>query len=131
MIDLAPILIPAFSFAAVAAVAIVAGNYVALQARIRDNPAIELAARREWAKMCRAIPLGRATPGVPDLWLEVRPVRAVAAQPRIDAAAVTLTVVDKIIAEIAVLCHAADAPALAIGFRFCAIVCASRWSGCD
>jgi tight adherence protein C len=35
MIDLAPILIPAFSFAAVAAVAIVAGNYVALQARMR------------------------------------------------------------------------------------------------
>jgi hypothetical protein len=64
----------------------------ALQARIRNNPAIELAARREWAKMCRAIPLGKAAPGVPDLWLEVRPVRAVAAQPRIDAAAVTLTV---------------------------------------
>jgi tight adherence protein C len=34
MIDLAPILIPAFSFAAVAAVTIVAGNYVAGQARI-------------------------------------------------------------------------------------------------
>jgi tight adherence protein C len=35
MIDLAPILIPAFSFAAVAAVAIVAGNYIAVQARMR------------------------------------------------------------------------------------------------
>jgi tight adherence protein C len=35
MIDLAPILIPAFSFAAVAAVAIVAGNYLAMQARMR------------------------------------------------------------------------------------------------
>src|SRR5215510_2946326 len=34
MIDLAPILILAFSFAAVAGVAIVAGNYVAAQARI-------------------------------------------------------------------------------------------------
>ena len=64
----------------------------ALQARIRNNPAIEVAARREWARMCRSIPLGKAAPGVPDLWLEVRPVRAVAAQPRIDAAAVTLTV---------------------------------------
>src|SRR4029077_13376169 len=63
-----------------------------LQARIRNNPAIELAARREWAKMCRAIPLGKAAPGMPDLWLEVRPVRAVAAQPRIDAAAVNLPV---------------------------------------
>jgi hypothetical protein len=63
-----------------------------LQARIRNNPAIEVAARREWTKMCRAIPLGKTAPGMPDLWLEVRPVRAVAAQPRIDAAAVTLTV---------------------------------------
>jgi tight adherence protein C len=35
MIDLVPILIPALSFAAVAAVAIVAGNYVTLQARMR------------------------------------------------------------------------------------------------
>jgi tight adherence protein C len=35
MIDLAPILIPVFSFAAVAAVAIVGGNYVALQSRMR------------------------------------------------------------------------------------------------
>src|SRR6185436_7751029 len=29
----------------------------ALQTRIRNNPAIEAAARREWAKMCRSIPL--------------------------------------------------------------------------
>ena len=64
----------------------------ALQGRIRNNPFIEQAARREWAKLCRSIPLGKAAPGVPDLWLEVRPVRAVAAQPKIDAAAVTLTV---------------------------------------
>lgn len=63
-----------------------------LQARLRNDPMIEVAARREWAKMCRAIPLGKAAPGLPDLWLEVRPVRAVAAQPKIDAAAVTLTV---------------------------------------
>jgi hypothetical protein len=42
--------------------------------------------------MCRSIPLGKAAAGVPELWLEVRPVRAVAAQPRVDAAAVTLTV---------------------------------------
>ena len=42
--------------------------------------------------MCRSIPLGKAAAGLPDLWLEVRPVRAVAAQPKIDASAVTLTV---------------------------------------
>ena len=64
----------------------------ALQARLRNDPFIEQAARREWAKMCRSIPLGKAAAGVPDLWLEVRPVRAVAAQPKIDASAVTLTV---------------------------------------
>lgn len=63
----------------------------ALQARLRNDPIIEVVARREWAKMCRSIPLGKAAPGVPDLWLEVRPTRAFAAQPRIDAAAVTLT----------------------------------------
>jgi hypothetical protein len=64
----------------------------ALQARLRNDPFIELIARREWAKMCRAIPLGKAAAGLPDLWLEVRPVRAAAAQPKIDAAAVTLTI---------------------------------------
>jgi hypothetical protein len=64
----------------------------ALQARVRNDPSIEVVARREWAKMCRSIPLGKATPGVPDLWLEVRPTRAFAAQPKIDAAAVTITV---------------------------------------
>ena len=64
----------------------------ALQARVRNDPSIEVVARREWAKMCRSIPLGKATPGMPDLWLEVRPTRAFAAQPKIDAAAVTITV---------------------------------------
>src|SRR3954469_4708365 len=63
-----------------------------LQARLRNDPAIEIVARREWARMCRSIPLGKAAPGVPDLWLEVRPVRAIAAQPRVDAASVILTV---------------------------------------
>ncbi len=64
----------------------------ALQARLRADPFIETIARREWAKLCRSIPLGKVTAGAPDLWLEVRPLRAVAAQPRIDASAVTLTV---------------------------------------
>lgn len=64
----------------------------ALQNRLRGDPFIEQAARREWAKMCRAIPLGGGKTGLPDLWLEMRPTRAFAAQPRIDANAVTLTV---------------------------------------
>jgi hypothetical protein len=64
----------------------------ALQARLRDDPFLELAARREWTKMCRSISLGAAAAGMPNLWLELRPTRAFAAQPRIDGTALTLTV---------------------------------------
>jgi hypothetical protein len=63
----------------------------ALAARIRSDPAVELMARREWAKMCRSISLKGVGANAPDLWLEVRPIRAFAAQPRIDQNAVTLT----------------------------------------
>src|SRR5216683_1784578 len=56
----------------------------ALQARVGNDPFLELAARREWAKMCRSIPLGAAAAGMPNLWLELRPTRAFAAQPRIN-----------------------------------------------
>src|ERR1700722_9547597 len=63
-----------------------------LESRVRNDPFIERAARAEWAKLCRAISLGAAGQGLPDLWLEIRPTRAIAAQPRIDANAVTLLV---------------------------------------
>jgi hypothetical protein len=63
----------------------------ALAARIRSDPVVELMARREWAKMCRSISLKGVGGNTPDLWLEVRPTRAFAAQPRIDQNAVTLT----------------------------------------
>ena len=63
-----------------------------LESRLRNDPFIENAARAEWAKLCRAISLGSAAQGVPDLWLEIRPTRAIAAQPRIDANAVTLLI---------------------------------------
>ena len=63
-----------------------------LESRLRNDPFIENAARAEWAKLCRAISLGAAAQGVPDLWLEIRPTRAIAAQPRIDANAVTLLI---------------------------------------
>ena len=64
----------------------------ALEGRLRNDPFIETAARSEWTKLCRAIPLGAAGQGMPNLWLEVRPTRAIAAQPKIDASAVTLLV---------------------------------------
>ena len=67
-----------------------------LQARLRNDPFLELAARREWAKLCRSHALGvskaGAQKGGPNLWLEIRPVRAFAAQPTMDANAVTLTI---------------------------------------
>lgn len=64
---------------------------LALAARVRDDLFIENAARREWTKICRSIPLDATAPGVPPLWLETRPTRAFASQPRVDAHNVTIT----------------------------------------
>ena len=64
----------------------------ALQARLRADPFLEVAARRQWAKLCRSVSLGAGGAGLPDLWLEIRPTRAFAAQPRIDASAVNLVI---------------------------------------
>jgi len=63
----------------------------ALDERVRNNPFIENSVRAEWTKMCRSIPLGGDKTGLPRLWLEVKPTKAYAAQPRIDGKAVTLT----------------------------------------
>ena len=62
-------------------------------ARIRNDPAFEQNARAQWAKACRSIPLQGtgAASSLPALWLELRPTRAIAAQPSVDASAVTLT----------------------------------------
>lgn len=62
-----------------------------LQTRLRDDPFLEQAARREWSKLCRSIPIAAAA-AMPNLWLELRPTRAFAAQPRIDAETVTLLI---------------------------------------
>lgn len=61
-----------------------------LQQKIREDGSLERAARREWAKICRSIPL-QGVAAAQGLWLELRPVRAMAAQPRIDDRALTLT----------------------------------------
>ena len=63
-----------------------------LQTRLRNDPIIERSAREQWAKMCRSIPLGGDKTGLPSLWLEMRPVRAAAAQPQVDGRNVTLTI---------------------------------------
>ena len=63
-----------------------------LSKHLRDDRTLELAVRREWAKLCRSIALGAASPSAPALWLEVRPTKAFAAQPRIVPDWVILTV---------------------------------------
>jgi hypothetical protein len=72
----------------------VADQIAGVGARIRNDTAFEQNARVQWAKACRSIPLqGSGAPGSPPtLWLELRPTRAIASQPSVDASAVTLTV---------------------------------------
>lgn len=68
------------------------GDQIAnLSNQMRNDPRLEQIARREWAKMCRSIPLGQASKDAPNLWLELKPVRAAAATPRIDPNWVILT----------------------------------------
>src|SRR6266446_3407430 len=71
----------------------VAEQIALFEARMRNDPAFEQNARVQWAKACRSIPLQGtgASSTMPALWLELRPTRAIAAQPRVDASAVTLT----------------------------------------
>jgi hypothetical protein len=64
----------------------------ALEQRLRNDPFLERSAREQWALMCRSIPLGGGDTGLPQLWLEVKPVRAVSAQPQIDARNLTLAI---------------------------------------
>ena len=63
----------------------------AVAAKIRSDPTFEQAARVQWAKACRSIALQgtSANTSLPPLWLELRPTRAIAVQPRVDATAVT------------------------------------------
>jgi len=60
--------------------------------RIRNDPSLRENAKVQWAKACRSIPLQGtgSSAALPPLWLEMKPTRAIAAQPRVDAQAVTL-----------------------------------------
>jgi Domain of unknown function (DUF4403) len=70
----------------------VADQVNAAEARIRSDPTFEQNARAQWARACRSIPLqGTGASSLPPLWLELRPTRAIAAQPHVDASAVTVT----------------------------------------
>jgi hypothetical protein len=60
--------------------------------RIRNDPSLRENAKVQWAKACRSIPLqgSGSSAALPPLWLEMKPTRAIAAQPRVDAQNVTL-----------------------------------------
>ncbi|OAF18131.1 DUF4403 family protein [Bradyrhizobium neotropicale] len=60
--------------------------------RIRNDPSLRENAKAQWTKACRSIPLQGtgSSAALPPLWLEMKPIRAIAAQPRVDAQAVTL-----------------------------------------
>jgi hypothetical protein len=66
----------------------------AVSQRIRSDPSLERAARTEWTKACRSMPLqgSATTAAMPALWLEFRPTKALAVQPKVDANAVTVTI---------------------------------------
>jgi Domain of unknown function (DUF4403) len=70
----------------------VADQIDAAAQRIREDRAFERNARVQWDRACRSIQLQGtgAASTVPALWLEVRPTRAIAVQPHVDAAAVTV-----------------------------------------
>lgn len=62
------------------------------QQRMKNDPTLEKSMRRKWDKMCRSFPLPVTGTGAPALFLEMKPIRAVAAQPQVDARNVTLTI---------------------------------------
>lgn len=61
--------------------------------KIRKDPTLEQSAKVQWAKMCRSISLQTAgtSPALPPLWLELKPTKAIAVQPSVDASAITAT----------------------------------------
>ncbi|MGJ4994171.1 DUF4403 family protein [Bradyrhizobium sp. HKCCYLS3077] len=63
----------------------------ALSERLRKDPTMRRVAQAQWARACRSVPLQGSAPGLPPVWLEVKPTRALAAQPTIDVNAVTVT----------------------------------------
>ena len=63
-----------------------------LEARVRNDPTLEQTVRGEWSKLCHSYPLGVAGSGAPNLWLEIKPTRVVAAQPHVTASALNLLI---------------------------------------
>jgi hypothetical protein len=62
----------------------------ALGERVRNDPSLMRGARAQWGRACRSVPL--QGPGLPAVWLEIKPTRVLAAQPTVNASAMTITV---------------------------------------
>jgi hypothetical protein len=62
----------------------------ALGDRLRNDKTLMHSAQAQWDRACRSVPL--QGPGLPAVWLEVKPTRVLAAQPTIDGNAVTATI---------------------------------------
>ncbi|WP_426443416.1 DUF4403 family protein [Bradyrhizobium genosp. P] len=71
----------------------VADQIAAVQAKLQNDPTFENNARAQWTKACRSIPLQGTggTSSMPPMWLELRPTRAIAAQPKVDASSMIIT----------------------------------------
>lgn len=63
-----------------------------LEARVRNDPTLEQSVRSEWTRLCHSFPLGMASAGTPNLWLEIKPTRAMAAQPKVASDALNLLI---------------------------------------
>jgi hypothetical protein len=63
-----------------------------LESRVRNDPTLEHTVREQWVKLCHSYPLGVAGGESPNLWLEIKPTRAVAAQPRVTAQSLNLLI---------------------------------------
>ena len=63
-----------------------------LSDRLRKDQTLRRGAQAQWARACRSVPLQGTAPGLPAVWLEIKPTRALAAQPVIDTNTATVTV---------------------------------------
>ncbi|CCE04974.1 conserved hypothetical protein [Bradyrhizobium sp. STM 3843] len=63
-----------------------------LAERIRKDQTLMRNAHAQWIRACRSVPLQGSAPGLPAVWLEIKPTRALAAQPTVDANAVTAVI---------------------------------------
>ncbi|QPF83328.1 DUF4403 family protein [Bradyrhizobium genosp. L] len=72
----------------------VADQIAAVETKLRNDPSFQNNMRAQWTKACRSMPLQGTggTSTMPPMWLELRPIRAIAAQPKVDASSLILNI---------------------------------------